>query len=101
MESAIELLTAGGTSLESLQALAAQTSAGQNDNKQERHELECKMTIVVRADKESQITDAGLSARLVSLAVIKAYLACREFDVMSLMQWEANAWTKVALKVSS
>ena len=39
----------------------------------ERHELECKMTIVVRSDKKSGITGGGKSAKLVSLAVIKAY----------------------------
>ena len=41
--------------------------------KRERHELECKMTIVVRSDKKSGITSGGAAAKIVSLAVIKAY----------------------------
>ena len=67
----------------------------------ERHELDCKMTIVVRSDKKSGITGGGTSAKLVSLAVFKAYEKCKEFDPVSLMQWEANAWTKICLKVSN
>lgn len=67
----------------------------------ERHELDCKMTIVVRADKKSGITGGGTSAKLVSLAVIKAYELAREFDPVSLLQWETNAWTKICLKTNS
>ncbi len=59
------------------------------------------MTIVVRNDKPSGITNPGISAKLVSLAVIKAYQKCQEYDPPSLYQWEANAWTKIALKVHS
>lgn len=66
-----------------------------------RHELDCKMTIVVRADKKSGITGGGTSAKLVSLAVIKAYEKGRDFDPISLLQWETNAWTKVCLKGNS
>ena len=59
------------------------------------------MTICVRADDASQITQPGLSAKLVSIAVIKAYQICREVDLISLMQWEASSWPKIALKVHS
>ena len=59
------------------------------------------MNIVVRSDKKSGITGGGTSAKLVSLAVIKAYEACRTFDPVSLMQWEMNSWAKVCLKVKS
>ena len=51
----------------------------------ERHELDCKMTIVVRSDKKSGITGGGTSAKFVSLAVIKAYEKAKEFDPVSLM----------------
>ena len=67
----------------------------------ERHELECKMTIVVRSDKKSGITGGGTSAKLVSLAVIKAYEKARTFDPVSLLQWETNSWAKICLKVKS
>jgi len=50
-----------------------------------RHELDCKMTIVVRADKKSGITGGGTSAKLVSYAVIKAYDACKTYDPVSLL----------------
>lgn len=66
-----------------------------------RHELECKMTIVVRADQKSGITGAGTSAKLVSIAVMRAYEACKIKDPISLAQWESMAWTKIALKVNS
>ena len=66
-----------------------------------RHELDCKMTIVVRADKKSGITTGGTSAKLVSLAVIKAYEAGKIFDPVSTLQWETNAWTKICLKIHS
>ena len=69
--------------------------------KRERHELECKMTIVVRSDKKSGITSGGAAAKLVSLAVIKAYERCKEYDPVSLAQWEAMGWTKICLKVNS
>ena len=59
------------------------------------------MTIVVRSDKKSGITEGGISAKLVSLAVIKAYEKAKEFDPVALMQWESNAWTKICLKVSN
>jgi hypothetical protein len=52
-EAAVELLVAGGSTLESLQALAAKSSANQNMQQPPKHELECKMTIVVRDDKDS------------------------------------------------
>jgi len=52
--------------------------------KRDRHELECKMTIVVRSDKKSGITSGGAAAKMVSLAVIKAYEKCKEFDPVSL-----------------
>lgn len=66
-----------------------------------RHELDCKMTIVVRSDKKSGITGGGTSAKLVSFAVIKAYEVCKDFDPVSLLQWETNAWTKVCLRIGS
>ncbi len=50
-----------------------------------RHELDCKMTIVVRSDKKSGITTGGASAKLVSFAVIKAYEKCKDFDPVSLL----------------
>ena len=50
-----------------------------------RHELDCKMTIVVRADAKSGITSGGTSAKLVSLAVIRAYENCKSFDPVSLL----------------
>ena len=60
------------------------------------------MTIVVRSDKKSSIsTGGGQQAKLVSRAVIKAYERAQEFDPVSLYQWEANAWTKICLKVHS
>ena len=59
------------------------------------------MTIVVRNDKQSGITSPGISAKLVSLAVIRAYEKCKQDDYPTLAQWEANAWTKIALKVHS
>ena len=59
------------------------------------------MTIVVRADKKSGITGGGTSAKLVSLAVIKAYEKARTFDPVALLQWETNAWTKICLKVNN
>ena len=84
--------------------LSAPTGVGGNmpvPAPRERHELECKMTIVVRADAASGITGGGTSAKLVSLAVIKAYERAREFDPVALNQWEANSWTKICLKVKS
>ena len=77
------------------------TSFGGAKPVREHHELDCKMTIVVRADKKSGITGGGTSAKLVSYAVIKAYERGRMFDPVSLMQWETNAWTKICLKVNS
>ena len=59
------------------------------------------MTILVRSDKKSGITSGGTSAKLVSLAVIKAYVRAKEFDPVSLMQWETNSWAKICLKVSN
>ena len=67
----------------------------------QRHELECKMTIVVRDDKKSGIKGPGLAAKLVSIAVMKAYQKCQTFDPVSLMQWETNSWTKIALRANS
>ena len=79
----------------------ATTSSGHVKPPIQRHELDCKMTIVVRADKKSGITGGGTSAKLVSHAVIKAYEQCKGFDPVSLLQWETNAWTKICLRVSS
>ena len=59
------------------------------------------MTIVVRADKKSGLTKGGAAAKLISLAVIKAYEAGQIFDPISLMQWETNSWAKICLKVHS
>ena len=59
------------------------------------------MTIVVRADQKSGISGAGTSAKLVSIAVMRAYEACKIKDPVSLAQWEGMGWTKIALKVNS
>ena len=59
------------------------------------------MTIVVRADQKSGIAGAGTSAKLVSIAVMRAYEACKIKDPVSLAQWEGMGWTKIALKVNS
>ena len=58
------------------------------------------MTIAVRHDKKAKLTP-GLQAKLVSLAVIRAYERGKSYDPVSLLQWETNAWAKICLRVSS
>ena len=38
---------------------------------------------------------------MVSIAVMRAYEACKIKDPVSLAQWEGMGWTKIALKVNS
>ncbi len=58
------------------------------------------MVIAVRTDKNSPLENLplGLSAKLVSEAVIFAYQKAQETDPVSVSQWEINAWPKIVVK---
>ncbi|TNV75658.1 hypothetical protein FGO68_gene4728 [Halteria grandinella] len=65
-----------------------------------RSDFECKMNIAVRVDNKTPLANLpiGLSARLVSEAVIHAYQSGLQFDAASVRQWELGAWPKIAVK---
>ena len=60
--------------------------------------METKMVIAMRVDGPFENLALGLSAKLVSEAVIQAYQRGQETNPLAVKQWEMNAWPKIVVK---